>query len=141
MGEERRELRVLAVDDDPRMRFLLAEMLAHTSCRVLTASDGAEAMEILEEEPVDLLITDYEMPRMNGLDLIRWSKARFPRMTAVMITGQDSQAIVAQGRECGAFRVLAKPFSVQQLAALMAELRTIGLVPSTATEDHSPLLP
>lgn len=59
----------------------------------------------------------------------------------MMITGQDSQAIVAQGRECGAFRVLAKPFSVQHLAALMAELRTIGLLPSTATEDHSPLLP
>ncbi len=123
MGEEGREFRVLAVDDDCFVRLLFAEVLARASCRVLTASDGAEAVEILEGEPVDLLITDYEMPRMNGLDLIRWSKARFPHVTAVMITGQDPQALAARGRECGALRILRKPVSVEHLLALVGEIR------------------
>lgn len=129
MREERRELRVLAVDDDYRIRLLLTEVLAHASCRVLTASDGAEAMKILEVEPVDLLITDYEMPRMNGLDLIRWSKGRFPHVTAVMITGQDSSALAAQGRECGVLRVLRKPFSVEDLVSLVGEIRDAAPTP------------
>lgn len=129
MGEEERAFRVLAVDDDYVNRLLLVDVLANASCRVLTASDGAEAVEILEEQPVDLLITDYDMPRMNGLDLIRWSKARFPHVTAVMVTGQDSQALAAQGRECGALRVLLKPLSVEHLLSLVDEIRGTAPIP------------
>lgn len=129
MGEEGREFRVLAVDDDYLIRLLLADVLTNASCRVLTASDGAEAVEILEKEPVDLLITDYDMPRMNGLDLIRWSKARFPHVTAVMITGQNCQALAAEGRQFGALRVLLKPFSVEHLLSLVGEIRGTAPIP------------
>jgi ATP-dependent Lon protease len=129
MGEERHAFRVLAVDDDDSVRLLLAEVLAGESCRVLTASNGVEAVEILEGEPVDLLITDYEMPRMNGLDLIRWSKARFPHVTAVMITGQDSQALAARGRECGVLHILRKPISVETLRSVVGEIRGTAPAP------------
>lgn len=124
MGEDKRAFRVLAVDDDYGTRLLLADVLTCASCQVLTASNGAEAVEILKEQPVDLLVTDHDMPRMNGLDLIRWSKARFPHVTAVMITGQDSQALAAQGRECGALCVLLKPLSVERLLSLVHEIRS-----------------
>ncbi len=123
MGEEGREFRVLVVDDDDLNRLLLVDVLTGARCRVLSASDGTEAVRILEEQPVDLLITDYDMPRMNGLDLIRWSKARFPHVTAVMVTGQDSQVLSAQGRKCGALRVLLKPFSVGHFLSLVDKIR------------------
>jgi two-component system chemotaxis response regulator CheY len=129
MGEGRPELRVLVVDDDAGIRLLLADVLTEASCRVFTASDGAEAVEILEAEPVDLLITDYDMPRMNGLELIRWSQARLPHMTTVMITGHDAQTVRAEGWTCGALRILQKPFSEEHLLLLVGELRGAAVTP------------
>lgn len=128
MGDEKRELQVLAVDDDPLVREFLAEVLAHMGCRVLTACDAAEGVKILEHQPMDLLITDYEMPQKNGLDLIRWSRARFPDLTAVMITGRNSQALAAEAWECGALRVLPKPLSVGHLLSLVEVIR--GMAPT-----------
>jgi len=122
MCRERHALRVLAVDDDPLIRELLTEVLAQAGCQLLTASDGTEAVRILEQEPVDFLITDYDMPRMNGLELVRWSKERLPHLTAVMITGQDCQALAAEGRANGASAVLLKPFSVEQILSLLREI-------------------
>lgn len=123
MGRKKCAVGVLVVDDDAAIRPILAEALRYAGCRVLTAANGAEAMEILGEEPVDLLITDYDMPRMNGLDLIRWSKARFPQLIAVLITGENCPALAAQGRECGAAGVFLKPFPVTHLLALVEEMR------------------
>lgn len=125
MGQERGALRVLAVDDDPLFRELLVELLAQAGCRVLTACDGAEATEILASQPVDVLITDYEMPRLNGLGLIRWSRTHFPGLSTVMITGQNSHAVAAEAREWGALRVLSKPVTVEHLSSLLREIRAI----------------
>lgn len=123
MRREKSAVAVLVVDDDPAIRSMLAEALGYAGCRVLTAADGAEATEILGEEAVDLLVTDYDMPRMNGLDLIRWSKARSPHLIAVMITGENCPALAAQGREHGAADVFLKPFPVTHLLALVEEVR------------------
>lgn len=123
MARERRELHVLVVDDNSMLRLLLVEVLAQAGCRVSTACDGVEAVNILEEEPVDFLITDYDMPRMNGLELIRWSKANLPHMTVVMMSGRNCQALAAEGRECGALRILRKPISVEHLLSLVGEFR------------------
>jgi CheY-like chemotaxis protein len=122
MGEERRELRVLVVDDDAVIRLFLGDVLREARCRVLTASDGAQAVKILEEEPVDLVITDYEMPRMNGLELIRWSQARLPQVPTVLISGYDPETVRAEGWACGALRVLLKPFSEEHLLLVVGEL-------------------
>ncbi len=123
MTRERAKLHVLVADDDSLLRLLLVEVLGQAGCRVFTACDGAEAVKILEEEPVDCLITDYDMPRMNGLELIRWSKAHLPHMTVLMMTGQNCQALAAEGRECGALRVLLKPITVEHLLTLVGEIR------------------
>ncbi len=123
MAQDRRELHVLVVDDDSMLRLLLVEVLAQAGCRVFTACDGVEAVRLLEEEPVDCLITDYDMPRMNGLELIRWSKANLPQMTVVMMSGRNCQALAAEGRECGALRVLLKPIAVEHLLSLLGAIR------------------
>lgn len=122
MAQARRELRVLVVDDDANIRLLIAEQLREACCRVFTASDGEEAVEILEREPVDLLVTDYEMPRMNGLELIRWSQARLPHLPTVLITGHEPETVAAEGWRCGTLRMLRKPFSVEHLLLLVGEL-------------------
>lgn len=123
MSKNRRDLHVLVVDDNAALRQHLAEALALWGCCVFTASDGVEAMKTLENERVDLLITDYDMPRMNGLDLIQWSKVRLPQLIAVLITGHTSQELTAAGRRCGAWRVLLKPLSAQHFLSLLEEVR------------------
>jgi DNA-binding response OmpR family regulator len=123
MLEGQRELRVLAVDDDGSIRLLLADVLEEAGCRVFTAPDGAEAMDILEEEPVDLLITDYHMPRMNGLDLIRRSRERYPQVAAIMMTGDTRETVAAEARKSGAYRILLKPFAFEELLLLVGNLR------------------
>ena len=117
------EICVLVVDDDEDIRLLLSLVLSEERCRVLTASDGVEATERLHAEPVDLLITDYAMPRMNGLDLMRWTKACLPHVRVVLITGSDDPALAAAARECGALRVFLKPFPIEDLLFLAEEVR------------------
>jgi DNA-binding response OmpR family regulator len=113
----------LVVDDDEGVRSWLSVVLTEVRCRVLTAADGVEAMSILKTEAVDLLITDYVMPRMNGLDLIRWTRARLPHVGSILITGNTDPAIVAAARGCGALRVLLKPFPMEELLRLPEEIR------------------
>jgi two-component system capsular synthesis sensor histidine kinase RcsC len=128
MGEERRDLRVLVVEDDETIRLLIAHVLTGASCRVFTATDGVEAVECLETEPVDLLITDYDMPRMNGLELVRWSRARWPHVTTVLITGHDPSAVAPEGWPSGVQHIFRKPFSVEHLLSLVGELRSAGVI-------------
>jgi CheY-like chemotaxis protein len=121
--DEGREIRVLVVDDDEGVRLFLSVILSEEGCRVLSAPDGAEGQEILRIHPVDLLITDYNMPRMNGLDLISWSRLRLPEVPAVLVTGQEDPALEAAARACGALRVFLKPFPIEELLLLVGQLR------------------
>ncbi len=127
MREERHGLRVLVVDDDEAIRLYLGEVLRGAGCRVLTASDGIEAVEILGASPVDLLITDYNMPRMSGLELIQWCQALLPRLPILLISGQDPESIPVKGEKCGALRVLQKPFSEDHLLLVLGDLCGAGL--------------
>jgi CheY-like chemotaxis protein len=122
VGGARRELRVLVVDDDEGIRLYLGDVLREAGCRVLTASDGIEAVEILGALPVDLVITDYSMPRMGGLELIRWCQAILPRVPTVLISGHDFEKVPGERGEPGALRVLQKPFSEEILLLVVGEL-------------------
>ncbi len=127
MREERHGLRVLVVEDDEAIRLYIGEVLREAGCRVLTASDGIEAVEILGASPADLLITDYNMPRMSGLELMRWCQALLPRLPILLISGQDPESIPVKGEKRGALRVLQKPFSEEHLLLVMGDLCGAGL--------------
>ncbi len=127
MGEERHGLRVLVVDDDEAIRLYIGEVLRGAGCRVLTASDGIEAVEILGASRVDLLITDYNMPRMSGLELMCWCQALLPRLPILLISGQDPESIPVKGEKRGALHVLQKPFSEERLLLVLGELSGAGL--------------
>jgi CheY-like chemotaxis protein len=119
--EARRGPSVLVVDDDADIRALIADLVREAGCWVCTASDGAAAMKILQSVAVDLLLTDYSMPRMNGLELIRWSRLHLPNLPALLITGDDPETLAREGEGAGALRILEKPFSSEQLLRLVGE--------------------
>ena len=80
-------VKVLIVDDNPNMSSLLAEMLEVFDCESVRAGDGPEAIEKIDTDDFDLVITDMRMPKMSGLDLLKTIKEKKPEMPVVVISG------------------------------------------------------
>jgi CheY-like chemotaxis protein len=85
--------------------------------------DGLEALAKLEIEPFDLLITDYRMPRLNGLALLRRVKARTFPLPAILITGQASSDVIEEAKEAGVICVIPKPIVVPRVLSLVGLIR------------------
>jgi PAS domain S-box-containing protein len=111
-----RPRRILAVDDDVLVLFNTVSMLEDMGHTVLEAGSGAEALAMLRNERVDLLITDQAMPLMTGAQLIEAARATYPALPAVLATGY---AELPGGTQIEAMR-LTKPFTQKQLADVIA---------------------
>ncbi|MGI3777230.1 MAG: response regulator [Janthinobacterium lividum] len=120
--------RILVVDDEADVRALTAEMLEEDGHVVLVASGGEEALRLLEGGPVDLLLADYVMPGMNGVELLRRAAEVQPGVRAMLVTGY---AELGGAEGMGGLRteqVLRKPFRTSEL------LRRVDLVLAGAKE-------
>ncbi len=93
--------RILVVDDSPTTRAVLRNVFTAAGYVVCTASDGAEALERLRSQAFDLVVTDVEMPRLNGLDLTRQIKAKFG-LPVILVTGKEKEEHRREGLEAGA---------------------------------------
>jgi two-component system, NtrC family, sensor kinase len=102
---------LLVVDDDERVRRALKLVLRPAKCRVLDAADAAAALAILERERVQVVVSDYRMPGMTGVEFLREVKRRWPRIQRVLLTGQaDSTAIEEAVNQSEVFRFIWKPW-------------------------------
>ena len=125
---------VLVVEDEDTVREMLVASLEAAGFAVLAASNGAEALALLEaEEAVDALISDLSMPGMGGLAVIREAHVRRPGLPAVLLTGYAGEAahLAVSGALPGAFSLLRKPVSIAQLVdriemVLAARTRAAG---------------
>jgi two-component system chemotaxis response regulator CheY len=121
--QTRHEVRatVLAVDDSTSFRRLVSATLIQAGYRTIEAADGVEAMAVAQSQPVDLVLTDYNMPNMNGIELVQALRA-LPghRSTPILLLSTESDdALKASGKAAGASGWLRKPFDP---AALLAAL-------------------
>ena len=107
--------RVLVVDDDPATVELLQEFLVAKGYEVLTASDGAEALQKVKEERPHLILLDIQMPKMEGLEVLRQVKAIDPTVSVIMVTGVNEEAIGRQAMALGAFDYIVKPLDLPYL--------------------------
>jgi DNA-binding response OmpR family regulator len=113
--------RIMNVDDDPTIRSLVRDILLASNFDVLTASDGYEALKLIESEPrpvtISCIILDVEMPGMSGLDVL--TRLRLHQETAsipvIMLTCQSNPEDVMDGYNVGASYYITKPFTPQQL--------------------------
>lgn len=116
--------RVVIVDDDPAMRFTLKEVVDELGHRSAAFEDGEEALANLEG--ADLVITDLIMPRIGGLEVLRRVKLARPRLPVIMITAQGSERAAVDAMRAGAYDYLAKPFDVDELAAVLERALEVG---------------
>jgi two-component system, cell cycle response regulator CpdR len=115
--------RVLIVDDEASMRALVARAIAMDGHETVTAEDGAEALEILTREggAFDLLLTDIQMPIMDGIALALSAARDFPRLTILLMTGFADQRERASNLNAIAHDVITKPFSVADIRTAVAD--------------------
>jgi two-component system, cell cycle response regulator CpdR len=115
--------RVLIVDDEESMRLLVARAIAMDGHEIATAADGAEALDILTgpNGSFDLLLTDIQMPIMDGIALALTAARDFPQLTILLMTGFADQRERASGLNAIAHDVISKPFSVADIRTAVAD--------------------
>src|SRR5689334_717870 len=113
--------RLLIVDDDRRILELLSEHFKH-AYTVEIATDAGEALAIVRRERPDLVLLDIMLPGMSGTHLLRELKRADPKLAVVIVTGNDSAALAAETSGTGAARIVRKPFSLDDLDRVVAQV-------------------
>lgn len=120
--ETKAAAQLLVVDDSPTTRSMLRNVFAAAGYAVQTAADGVDALERLRARPFDLVVSDVEMPRMNGFELTRQVKARF-KLPVVLVTSLEKEEDRRQGLQAGADAYVVKSmFEDQSLLEIIQQL-------------------
>lgn len=119
----RQQPTILAVDDCTFIQELIKEVLAN-NYHVLVANNAAEALSIIYQHPIDLLLLDVSMPGVNGLELCRTLRSlpQFAELPIIMLTARDGVFDRVQGRLAGATDYLTKPFELEVLQDACSKL-------------------
>jgi response regulator RpfG family c-di-GMP phosphodiesterase len=111
----------LVVDDEPRLRQVLAHLMKSDGFTCLEAGNGEEALALLQRHPVTLVMSDLRMPKMDGLELLRQVRARWPDVAVVMITAVADVEVAVSCLAIGAMDYLTKPFHLEEVRARVAQ--------------------
>lgn len=116
--------RILTVDDSPTMRRMIEMTVKTTGCDVVEAADGQAALELLKGCSVDLIISDINMPNLNGIELTRKLRAmpQFSKTPIILLTTESDPEKKAEGKAAGATGWIVKPFKQDQLLAVVAKV-------------------
>ena len=135
MNAGKSEKTILVADDESHILHVVSLKLRNAGYRVLTARDGQEAFELAVAENPDLLITDYHMPHMNGLEVCRKLKqehAAHP-IPAIMLTARGYHLEPQDTEESGILQMISKPFSPRNLLAAVESVLATGTGSGTGT--------
>ena len=125
MDEAGRRPTILVVEDDPDLRLVHSEILSHEGYTVLAASDGVEALELVENEgPPAMILLDLRMPRMNGWDLAKRLRQRPGWRDIPLVVVAAHYRIADEAAAIGARAWLHKPVSIDVLLRVVAQIYT-----------------
>jgi two-component system, chemotaxis family, chemotaxis protein CheY len=118
--------KILAVDDSPSMRQMLGLTLRAAGYEVVEATDGDEALDYAREHAVDLVLTDVNMPRMDGITLVAQLRTlpTYHLTPLLLLTTESSPERKLKGKQAGATGWMVKPFKPEQLLATLERLLT-----------------
>lgn len=125
---------VLVADDEPNLRRVLGAQLARDGHEVHLVADGGEALNVLRDNHIDLLICDLKMPVLDGMELLRRAVALNPHLPVIMITAHGTVDNAVEALKTGAFDYITKPFDQSELRLIVRKaLRTQDLSARDAT--------
>jgi two-component system NtrC family response regulator len=111
--------RILIVEDEELMRELLTKILADENYRLYQASNGEEALKLLQEQPIDLVLTDLRMKGMNGLQLLSQVRSLDPEIVVVVMTAYASVETAVEAMRKGAYDYITKPFINEEIRVML----------------------
>src|SRR2546425_12034488 len=122
------EKTILVADDESHILHVVSLKLRNAGFRVITARDGQEALEMAQQSHPDLLITDYHMPQLSGLELCQRLKrdAATSNIPAIMLTARGYHLDPNDTEQSGILRMLSKPFSPRQLLTTVNEVLALA---------------
>lgn len=129
--------KILVVDDEPEIRSLLADDLEDLG-EVVGAENGDQAIRLLEQNRFDVVISDYSMPGMSGLELLRRLNASGKEIPLIWITGRSSRELVIEAWKEGVFDYFEKPFDLGQIRkSVITALSLADPLKAASTETGS----
>ena len=114
--------RILIVDDEENARVALSKILAHDGYDVSSAGNGFEALNFLRDREVELIITDINMPEMNGLTFLRELNRNHPQSNVIMITAYGEVESYLEAMNLGAFEYINKPVRYDDLKKVINKI-------------------
>lgn len=115
------ESKLLVVDDEATIRNFLVRVLERDGYQVQAAQDGREALHYLEATPFDLMLTDIKMDRLDGVELLREARQRYPSLAVILLTGHATVDSAIAALRAGAYNYLLKPVKNEDILAAVAE--------------------
>ncbi len=115
MALQTAEHNILIVDDEPNVRHVFSLFLENENFSCQTAAGGEEALELLQQEPFSLVVTDVNMPGITGIDLLREIRRQYEDLAVIMASAIDDRKVAVQALEMGAYAYVIKPVSCNEL--------------------------
>jgi DNA-binding NtrC family response regulator len=116
--------RILVVDDEEALRMVLSSELEGEGYKVKSAADGREAISILTSNEFDLVLLDIKMPNVDGFEVLKFSKERWPNTKIVMLTGFADLKNAIESKKLGAEDFISKPYDLVDLLTTVERVLT-----------------
>ncbi|TFG62071.1 MAG: sigma-54-dependent Fis family transcriptional regulator, partial [Spirochaetales bacterium] len=110
--------KILIIDDEPRIRETLSDILKDEKHSIATAADGLEGLNICKEETIHLIFLDVWLPNMGGIDVLKEVKRNFPEIEVIIISGHGNIDLAVKAVKLGAFDFLEKPLSLDKIITI-----------------------
>ncbi|WP_145025028.1 response regulator [Geobacter argillaceus] len=114
--------RILVVDDEENARIGLSRLLAQEGFLVESVANGYEALDYLRQQDVNLIVTDINMPEMNGIAFLRELNKHFPKSNVIMITAYGGVESYIEAMNLGAFEYINKPVKIDELKSILKKI-------------------
>ncbi|PKP47122.1 MAG: Fis family transcriptional regulator [Bacteroidetes bacterium HGW-Bacteroidetes-11] len=130
--------KILAIDDDSIIRTLLSNSLSKAGYNVVTAADGESGLMKAANEKPDIVITDYQMPGISGLDVITELKKSYPGLPVILLTAHGDVALTIKSIQLGAYDFIEKPIQMQEVLEVIKNGLEISRQSQTLVETITP---
>ncbi len=114
--------KILIADDEPNIVISLEYLMQREGHEVLVARDGEEALEMISEHELDLVLLDAMMPKKSGFEVLQAVRAEHPDLKIIMLTAKGRDTDIAKGQALGADAYVVKPFSTRKLAEQVRQM-------------------